>query len=137
MYSNPKAQSANRGAEITAALANSFALIAVFISCLGLFGLATCIAKNRTRKIGIRKVLGASVIGITTLLATDFMKLVMIAIVIASPIDCLIMNFFLRDFYYRTNISWWILIAACTATLLIALFYYQFSNYKSRHYESG
>ena len=120
-----------KGAEITAALANSFALIAIFISCLGLFGLATFMAGNRTKEIGIRKVLGASVMGITSLLAKDFMKLVMIAIVIASPIAWLIMNFFLRDFYYRTNISWWILMGAGAAALFIALFTISFQTIKA------
>lgn len=120
-----------KGAEITAALANSFALIAIFISCLGLFGLAAFMAGKRTKEIGIRKVLGASVMGITSLLAKDFMKLVMIAIVIASPIAWLIMNFFLRDFYYRTNISWWILMGAGAAALFIALFTISFQTIKA------
>ncbi len=104
-----------------AMLINTFALVAIFISCLGLFGLATYMAENRTREIGIRKVLGASAAGITSLMAKDFIKLVMIAFVIASPLAWLFMNFFLQNFNYRTTISWWILIAAGAIALFIAM----------------
>jgi len=86
-----------------------------------LFGLATYMAENRIKEIGIRKVLGSSVAGITSLLAKDFIKLVSIAIVIASPLAWLFMNYFLNQFSYRTNLSWWILLAAGAGTLFIAL----------------
>ncbi len=114
-----------------AALINSFAFIAIFISCMGLFGLSVYMAENRIKEIGIRKVLGATVSGVTLLLAKDFVKLVIIAIVIASPLSLLFMNFFLQHFSYRTNISWWILFAAGAAAVLIALFTISFQSVKA------
>jgi len=98
-----------------------FTLIAIVICCLGLFGLATFSAEQRTKEIGIRKVLGASVGGIVTLLSKDFLKLVAISIVIASPIAWYIMNKWLQDFAYRTNIGWMVFAVAGILALLIAL----------------
>ncbi len=98
-----------------------FAAIAIFISALGLFSLAAFEAEKRIKEIGIRKVLGATVAGITTLLSKDFLKLVCIAILIASPIAWWAMNKWLQDFAYRINISWWIFIVAGMVALLIAL----------------
>ncbi len=80
--------------------------IAVFLACLGLFGLAALSTLNRTKEIGIRKVLGASVAGITELLAKDFLKLVVVAIVIASPIAWYFMNEWLEGFAYRIEMQW-------------------------------
>lgn len=118
-------------AENVASLMNSFALIAIFISCMGLFGLSIHMAENRTREIGIRKVLDATIAGISSMLAKDFVKLIIIAIVIASPIAWLLMNFFLQNFYYRTTISWWILVAAAASALLIALLTVSFHAIKA------
>jgi putative ABC transport system permease protein len=89
-----------------------FAVLAVVIACLGLFGLATFITQQRTKEIGIRKVLGASIASITGLLAKDFLKLVLIAIVIASPIAYYFMQKWLSDFVYRIDIEWWMFVAA-------------------------
>ena len=89
-----------------------FTLIAIFIACLGLFGLAAFSAEQRTKEIGIRKVLGASVTDVTALLSKDFIKLVIIAIVIASPLAWYFMNKWLQDFAYRITISWWMFVAA-------------------------
>lgn len=114
-----------------AVLISSFAFIAIFISCMGLFGLSVYMAENRTREIGIRKVLGASISGVTFLLAKDFVKLVIIAIVIASPLAWLFMNFFLQHFSYRTTISWWILFAAGAAAVIIALITISFQSVKA------
>ena len=111
-----------------ATLMNSFTLVAIFISCLGLFGLATYMAENRVREIGVRKVLGASVAGITSLLAKDFLKLVVIAIVIASPPAWWFMHFFLQHFDYRTGVSGWIPVAAGGAAVFIALFTVSFQS---------
>ncbi len=97
-----------------------FTFIAILISCLGLFGLATFTAERRTKEIGIRKVLGASVAGITGLLAKDFLKLVLIAIVIASPIAYYFMQKWLSDFAYRIDIQWWMFAAAGLAAVAIA-----------------
>jgi len=104
----------------TAQLAFIFSGLAIFISCLGLFGLASYIAELRTKEIGIRKVLGASVSGITAMLSKDFVKLVIISILIASPIAWWAMNKWLQDFSYRIEIHWWIFALAGIAALLVA-----------------
>jgi putative ABC transport system permease protein len=98
-----------------------FSVLAILISCLGIFGLATFIAEQRIKEIGIRKVLGASIQGIVKLLSADFMKLVLIAFVIAAPFAWWIMNKWLQDFVYRINFSWWIFVAAGVAAMMIAL----------------
>lgn len=105
----------------TGKLAGLFTLLTIIISCLGLFGLASYMAENRIKEIGIRKVLGASVTTITTLLSKDFLKLVLIAIVIAVPVSWYFMGKWLADFAYRITISWWMFAAAGSITLLIAL----------------
>ncbi|MFI5188009.1 MAG: ABC transporter permease, partial [Chitinophagales bacterium] len=95
---------------------------AILISCLGLFGLATFSAEQRTKEIGVRKVLGASVTGIIALLSKDFLKLVAVSVVIASPIAWWVMNKWLLDFAYRKNISWSVFAVTTLVALLIALF---------------
>ena len=102
-------------------LSRVFAALAIIISCLGLFGLAAYTAERRTKEIGIRKVLGASVSGIAGLLSKDFVKLVLIASVIAFPIAWWAMHSWLQGYSYRIEISWWIFIAAGSVALLIAL----------------
>jgi len=97
-----------------------FTGIAIFISCLGLFGLATFVAKQRTKEIGIRKVLGASVAGIVQLLSKDFIKLVLLALVIASPLAWWAINQWLQGFAYRINIEWWVFVVAGLAAVVIA-----------------
>jgi putative ABC transport system permease protein len=99
----------------------SFSILAIVISCLGIFGLATFIAEQRIKEIGIRKVLGASIQGIVGLLSADFMKLVLIAFIIAAPFAWWIMNKWLQDFVYRVEFSWWIFLVAGVAAILIAL----------------
>jgi putative ABC transport system permease protein len=98
-----------------------FTIIAILISCLGLFGLATFSAEQRIKEIGVRKVLGASVSGIIALLSKDFLKLVSISIIIASPIAWYIMNKWLQEFAYRINISWIIFAITTLIALFIAL----------------
>ncbi|PZR12610.1 MAG: hypothetical protein DI539_19765 [Flavobacterium psychrophilum] len=102
-------------------LFTTFAAIAIFISCLGLFGLATYTAQIKTKEIGIRKVLGASVGSVVQLISKDFLKLVIVATVIATPLAYWAMNKWLQDFAYRTSISWWIFAACGFAMLLIAI----------------
>ncbi|WP_337044679.1 ABC transporter permease [Emticicia sp. 17c] len=94
---------------------------AIFIACLGLFGLATFTTESRTKEVGIRKVLGAGVVGITTLLSKDFIKLVIISILIASPIAYYLMNKWLENFAYKVEISWWIFVASGAGAILVAL----------------
>lgn len=102
-------------------IALTFSVLAIFIACLGLFGLATFIAEQRTKEIGIRKVLGASVQSIVQMLSKDFVKLVIISFVFAAPIAWYFMNKWLQDFAFRIDISWWIFMAAGFAALFIAL----------------
>jgi putative ABC transport system permease protein len=97
------------------------AALAIVISCLGLFGLASYAAEKRVKEIGIRKVLGSSVQGIVRLLSKDFLKLVLIANLIAWPLAWLVLNKWLQDFAYRVQISWWVFVAAGVTALLIAL----------------
>lgn len=99
----------------------TFAVFAIFIGCLGLFGLVTYAAEQRTKEIGVRKVLGASVSGIMVLLSKDFAKLLLIASVIAFPIAWYVMYKWLQNFAYRTAISWWMFVVAAVAASLIAL----------------
>ena len=112
-------------------LFNVFAGIAIFISCLGLFGLATYTAQVKTKEIGIRKVLGASVGGIVKLISKDFLKLVIIAIIIATPIAWWAMNKWLEGFAYRVNISWRVFALAGILALLIALITVSFQAIKA------
>ena len=98
-----------------------FTIIAILISCLGLFGLATFSAEQRIKEIGVRKVLGASVGGIVTLLSKEFLVLVGIAVVIASPIAWFVMNKWLQNFVYRTSIGWQVFAITTAIALFIAL----------------
>jgi ABC-type antimicrobial peptide transport system permease subunit len=95
--------------------------ITIFISCMGLFGLGMFTAKKRTKEIGIRKVLGATVTNITLMLGRDFVILIVIAIVIATPVAYYFMYQWLQDFAYRTNLSWWIFAFAGFGAIIIAL----------------
>ncbi len=94
--------------------------ISVFLACLGLFGLAALAAIRRTKEIGIRKVLGASLPGIVTLLSKDFLKLVVAALVIATPLAWYFMHQWLQDFAYRISIGWWVFIAAGALAIIVA-----------------
>lgn len=107
------------------------ALVAILIACMGLFGLAAFSARQRVKEIGIRKVLGASVANITTLLSKDFIRLVIIAIVIASPIAWWAMNQWLQDFAYRTRINFWIFFIAGLIAIGIALLTVSFQAIKA------
>nr|WP_290939649.1 ABC transporter permease [Haliscomenobacter sp.] len=96
------------------------AVLAIIISCLGLFGLASFTTAQRTKEIGIRKVLGATTSGITALLAKDFLRLVIVAILIASPLAYYLMQQWLSSFAYRINIQWWVFAVAAVAAIVIA-----------------
>ncbi len=113
------------------AMVGYFMVIAILISCLGLFGLAAFSVEQRTKEIGVRKVLGASVLNIAGLLSKDFLKLVIVAILIASPIAWFVMSRWLRDFAYRTSISWKVFAITTGAALLIALVTVSFNAIKA------
>ncbi|HEX6848459.1 MAG TPA: ABC transporter permease [Chitinophagaceae bacterium] len=98
-----------------------FAALSLLIACLGLFGLSIFVVERKIKEIGIRKVLGASISGIVGLLSADFLKLVLIAAVIASPLAWYFMHQWLQDFAYRINIAWWIFVIAGVTALLVAL----------------
>ncbi len=109
------------GVQRTGSIFSCFAVLAILIACLGLFGLAAFITEQRTKEIGIRKVLGASAAGIMTLLSRDFVKLVLVAILIATPIAWWAMNKWLEDFAYRTDIKWWMFAIAGLVAVTISL----------------
>jgi putative ABC transport system permease protein len=109
----------------------SFSTLAILIACLGLFGLAAYAAEQRNKEIGIRKVLGASISGIVSMLSIDFIKLVFISILISSPLAWFIMNKWLQNFAYRENIQWWILAIAGAVALIIAFVTISFQSIKA------
>lgn len=110
---------------------NLFAGLAIFISCLGLYGLSAFMAEQRKKEIGVRKVLGASVSGVVALLSQDFIKLIILAIIIASPIAWYIMNKWLADFAYQTNIDWLVFFLAGLIATTIAMLTVSFQSIKA------
>ncbi len=112
-------------------LAAFFAILAIFISCLGLFGLASFVAEQRTKEIGVRKVMGATVANVWILLSKEFVMLVTISLLIAIPIAYYFMNNWIQKYAYRTTISWWIFIVAGILTLLITLLTVSFQAIKA------
>jgi putative ABC transport system permease protein len=102
-------------------LMSIFCGTAILVTCLGLLGLMAFVVSQRTKEIGIRKVLGASVLNITTMLSTDLLRLVMIAILIACPVAWYCMHHWLQDFAYRIGLSWYLFAMACIATIVIAM----------------
>lgn len=115
----------------TGTIFTSFAVLAIIIACLGLFALSAFMAEQRNKEIGIRKVLGASVSGITAMLSKDFVKLVIISIVIATPIAWWAMTKWLEDFAYRISMSWWMIAAAALSAIVIALVTISFQSIKA------
>ena len=112
-------------------LAGFFAVFAIFISCLGLFGLASFVAEQRTKEIGVRKVLGASVFNLWRLLSKEFIILVTISLFIATPVAYYFMNNWLQDYHYRTDLSWWIFALAGAAAIVITLLTVSFQAIKA------
>lgn len=112
-------------------LSATFSILIIFISCLGLLGLTIVAVSQRTKEIGVRKVLGASVSGIAALLSKEFVKLVLISIVIASPVAWWLMNSWLGDFAYRINIRWWVFVLAGLLAVFIALITVSFQAIKA------
>jgi putative ABC transport system permease protein len=107
--------------EKTGTVLGIFAGLTIFVACLGLFGLTMYTTEQRTKEIGIRKVLGASVKSVTALLTKEFLKLVLLALVIALPVAGWVMNIWLQDFAYRINIPWWLFVSAAFLTVIIAM----------------
>ena len=117
--------------QVVSQLANYFAFLAIFISCLGLLGLVMFTAEQRTKEFGIRKVLGASPVTLFNLLSKEFLLLVLIAMVIASPLAWLAMNNWLQDYAYQIDISWWMFVVAGVLAILIALLTVSFQAIKA------
>ena len=117
--------------ERTGQIFTSFAVIAIVIACLGLFGLAAFVIRQRVKEIGIRKVLGASTASITTMLSAEFLKLIIIAALISFPLTWFAMNKWLQDFAYRINIQWWVFIVAGGMALLVAAITISFQAIKA------
>jgi putative ABC transport system permease protein len=115
----------------TGTLFNIFAGIAILISCLGLLGLTAYTAQLRTREIGVRKVLGASVSGVVILLAKDFLRLVFVGIAVAIPVAWFVMNRWMQDFAYRTDINWTVFLMSGLLAILIALITISFQSVKA------
>lgn len=120
-----------RSEQIVNKLSKCFAFLAIFISCLGLLGLSIYTAQYRTREIGIRKILGAGVGSLFILQAKDFVKLVIIACLAASPIAGYLMKKWLQEFEYRVNLSWWMFALPALAAVAIALFTISFHSIKA------
>jgi putative ABC transport system permease protein len=112
-------------------IALCFAFLTILLACLGLFGLVTYMTEQRTKEIGIRKVLGASTLGITTMLSVDFLRLVLISILIASPLAWYFMQQWLKDFTYRIEIQWWIFALAGIGALLVAFLTLSFQSIRA------
>ena len=117
--------------ERTGKLAGFFAALAVFISCLGLFGMASFMAEQRTKEIGVRKVLGASVLNLWGLLSKDFVMMVLISLLMATPLAYYFMHNWLQNYEYRTTLAWWIFAAAGIGALIITLLTVSFQAIKA------
>jgi ABC-type antimicrobial peptide transport system permease subunit len=107
--------------QVVSKLSNGFAFLAIFISCLGLFGLAAFSAEQRRKEIGVRKVLGASATNIVKLLTTNFLQPVLLAMLIAFPVSWIVMNWWLQDYAYKIDIAWWMFGLAGLIAVGIAL----------------
>ncbi len=117
--------------QVLSQLSSIFAFLAIFISCLGLFGLATFTAERRTKEIGVRKVLGASVAGIVGLLSKDFLSLVILSLAIASPVAWYFMKNWLSDFAYHIEIEWWMFALTAATAVVIAFVTVSFQSIKA------
>lgn len=130
-FTDEEYQKLYKSEDIVGSLSNYFAALAIFISCMGLLGLAMFTGEQRTKEIGIRKVLGASVISLFSLLSREFILLVMIAQLIASPLAWAAMHNWLQDYAYRIHIGGWIFVFAGLTAILIALLTVSFQALKS------
>ncbi|MEP7231215.1 MAG: ABC transporter permease [Ginsengibacter sp.] len=120
-FSDEEYKKLYKSEQVVSKLSNAFSFLAIFISCLGLLGLMIFTAEQRTKEIGIRKVLGASVMGIVRLMSTDILKLVVTAVFIACPIGWWAMNNWLKNYAYKINVNWWIFLLAGGLAIVIAI----------------
>jgi putative ABC transport system permease protein len=130
-FSDEEYQKLYKSEQVVSKLANYFAFLGIFISCLGLFGLVIFTAEQKTKEFGIRKVLGASAASLFGLLSKEFLVLVIAALVIASPLAWLAMNKWLQDYVYRITISWWMFAVAGVLAIIIALITVSFQAIKA------
>ncbi len=130
-FTDEEYQKLYKNEQVIGKLSNSFAFLAIFISCLGLLGLVMFTAEQRTKEIGIRKVLGASVNSIIRLLSADLFRLVIIAIFIASPIAWWAMTAWLNNYAYKIDISWWMFMLAGGLVILITTLTISFQAVKA------
>jgi hypothetical protein len=130
-FSDEEYQKLYKSEQIIGQLANCFAFLAIFISCLGLLGLVIFASEQRAKEFGIRKVLGASPVSLFKLLSKEFLALVLIAMVVASPLAWIEMNNWLQNYVYRISISWWMFAVAGALALLIALITVSFQAIKA------
>jgi ABC-type antimicrobial peptide transport system permease subunit len=120
-----------RGEQQMGSIFNLFAILAIFISCLGLYGLSAFMAEQRTKEIGVRKVLGASIFNIVYLLSGNFTRLIIIAMAIAIPVSWFAIDGWLKGFAYRIDISWTIFLVASGIALIIAWFTVSYESIKA------
>ena len=120
-YPDLEMKRAYQGAQTTSHISLSFSMLAILIACMGVFGLTAFMAEQRTKKIGIRKVMGATVWNIVSLFTSNYVKLLGISLVIAIPIAWWVGNQYLQDFAYRISLSWWIFATAALITVALTL----------------
>lgn len=130
-FADEEYQKLYKNEQIIGKLSSAFAFLAIFISCLGLLGLAMFTAEQRFKEIGIRKVLGASVASLFTLLSGEFLVLVFISLIIASPLAWYGMSKWLENFAYHAPIQWWMFVLAAVVALLITLVTVSFQAIKA------
>jgi hypothetical protein len=130
-YADEEYNYLHKSEQVVKHLSTYFAFLAIFISSLGLLGLVIFTAEQRTKEIGVRKVLGASISQIVTLLSKDFMSLVMVSILLSSPIAYFVMNDWLHGFEYHIDVQWWMLVGAALGAALIALLTISFQAIKT------
>jgi ABC-type lipoprotein release transport system permease subunit len=130
-FSDQEFASLYKSEQVVSELTSWFAVLAIFISCLGLFGLATFTAGQRTKEIGVRKVLGATASSVVRLLSRDFLKPLLIAIAIATPLAWFVMNRWLSGYAYKINLDWWIFVLAGLLAVCIAMLTVSYQSIKS------
>jgi len=130
-FADAEYQKLYQNEQVVGSLSNAFAFLAIFISCLGLLGLAMFTAQQRVKEIGIRKVLGASIGSLFTLLSKEFLFLVVIALCIASPVAWLAMNAWLQGYSYHTPVHWWVFALSAVISIMIALITVSFQSVKA------